>query len=336
MKLPDGKIPTDILREVVFKHLGAKRNEVVLGPSTGIDGAVVDIGNRSLISSMDPITGALDRIGWLAVNINANDVATFGVEPAFFLSCIMLPKNSDREMVEAISVQMGEAAKKLGVAIVGGHCEITQGLRNPIIVGCMMGETEKGNYVTAAGAKPEDVLILTKSTGIEGTAILASDREDKLRKSMDQKMLRSAKRFYDQVSVVEEAITAFKTGGVDAMHDPTEGGVVGGIYEMADASKLGVRIVEGKITIRPETLEICKFFKINPLQLISSGALLIAVRPNAAGKVIENLHKKRIESSIIGNFVEDVKDRVLVRNDGAIQALPKPASDQLWLALQRK
>src|SRR5674476_1262723 len=132
---------------------------------------------------MDPITGAVERVGWEAINVNANDVATFGVDPAFFFSCIMLPENAHSKIVETISSQMHNAAKELGIAIVGGHCESTPGLANPIVVGCIMGLTEKGKYVTAAGAKAGDKLILTKSAGIEGTAILASDREAELAKT---------------------------------------------------------------------------------------------------------------------------------------------------------
>ena len=243
MKLPPGKIPVDILREVVFKNLGAERKEVTVGPAAGIDGAVIDLGGKSLIVSMDPITGAIERIGWLAVNVNANDIATFGVEPAFLFSCIMLPEKSDRKLVETISTQMHAAAKNLGIAIVGGHCESTMGLTNPIVVGCIMGTTEKGRYVTAGGAKPGDKLILTKSAGIEGTAILASDRERELKKTLSSRELQKAKDFYNQISIVKDALTAYKTGGVHAMHDPTEGGVAGGIHEIADASGLGVKLL---------------------------------------------------------------------------------------------
>jgi hydrogenase expression/formation protein HypE len=139
MKLPPGKIPVDILKEVVFKNLGAERKEVIIGPSAGIDGSVLDLGDKSLIVSMDPITGAVERIGWLAVNVNANDVATFGVEPVFLFSCIMLPENADKKLVETISSQMNTAAKDLGIAIVGGHCESTPGLSNPIVVSCILG-----------------------------------------------------------------------------------------------------------------------------------------------------------------------------------------------------
>lgn len=153
LRLPKGKISAEILREVVFQNLGAKRKEVVLGPSLGIDGAIIDVKNKSLIVSMDPITGATERIGWLAVNVNANDVATFGCPPAFLLSCILLPENSDKTSIETISTQMNKAATDLGIAIVGGHCEVTHDLANPIVVGCIIGITEKGDYVTAGGAR---------------------------------------------------------------------------------------------------------------------------------------------------------------------------------------
>jgi hydrogenase maturation factor len=336
MKLPHGKIPIDVLKDVVFRNLGVKREEVVLGPSAGIDGAVIRAGNRSLIVSMDPITGALERIGWLAVNVNANDIATFGVEPAFLFSCILLPEGADKKIVETICVQMNKAAEELNIAIVGGHCEVTPGLATPIVVGCTMGITEKENYVTAGGAKSGDTLILTKSAGIEGTAILASDREKKLSIAMSEEMLQSAKGFFNRISVAKEALTAFKTGGVDAMHDPTEGGIIGGVYEMAEASNLGMRILEEKIPVQPETARICKFFDIDPLQLISSGALLIAAKPKATSTIIEKLEQKNIQASVIGEFLKDPSDRTLVKRNGALQVLPKPASDHLWMALSRE
>ena len=292
MKLPPGKIPIDILKDVVFKNLGATRSEVILGPAAGVDGAVLDVGTKNAIVSMDPITGAVERIGMEAININANDVATFGVEPAFFFSCIMLPENADSKIIDAISTQMHNAAKELGIAIVGGHCEVTPGIANPIVVGCIMGLTEKGKYVTAAGAKTGDKIILTKTAGIEGTAILATDREEQLQKVFSQSLLDSAKQFYNQISVVKDALTAYRTGGVHAMHDPTEGGILNGIHEMADAANLGARILEEKITIEPETAKLCRFYEIDPLQLISSGALLIAADPEAAPKIIENLARR--------------------------------------------
>jgi len=336
MKLPPGKIPADILKEVVFKNLGALRNEVVVGPSAGVDGAVLDLGDKSLIVSMDPITGAIERIGWLAINVNANDVATFGVEPAFLFSCMMLPENADRKLVEIISSQMNIAAKELGIAIVGGHCESTPNLSNPIVVGCILGLTEKGSYVTAAGAKPGDKLILTKSAGIEGTAILATDRERSLKKIMTKMVLQTAKSFYNQISVVKEALIAYKTGGVHAMHDPTEGGVVGGIHEMADASNLGVRISEGTIPVKPETAQICSYFQIDPLQLIGSGALIISAGTQSAEGIVKNLQSVGVQATVIGEFLENPGIRILTKENGETKTLQRPISDHLWTALGQK
>lgn len=335
MKLPPGKIPIEILKEVVFKNLGAERGEVIIGPAAGIDGAVLDVGNKNAIVSMDPITGAVERIGWEAININANDVATFGVEPAFFFSCLLLPENADSKIIETISTQMNNAAKELNIAIVGGHCEATPGLTNPIVVGCAMGLTEKGKFITAAGAKAGDRLILTKSAGIEGTAILATDREEQLKKVFTPAILESAKRFSNQISVVKDALTAYKTGGVHAMHDPTEGGVLNGIHEMADAASLGARVFEDKIMVEPETAKICRFFEIDPLQLISSGALLIAAGKEAANEIVDSLSQEHIYADVIGEFNPNPNKRLLMHKDDTVEMLPRPASDHLWLALTR-
>ena len=335
MALPPGKIPIDMLKEIVFKNLGAKRDEIVIGPSSGIDCAVIDVGGKSLVISMDPITGALEIVGYLAVNVNANDVATFGCQPLFLVSCILLPEKSEKKAVEIITSQMNEAAKDLGIAIIGGHCETTPGLSHPIVVGCMMGITEKGKYVTAAGAKPGDLLILTKSVGIEGTAILATDRETQLKRALGSRLLERAKGFYKQISVVKDAMTAFNTGGVHAMHDPTEGGVAGAVHEMADASKLGVKISEGKIHVQPETLRICQAYDIDPLQLIASGSLLIAAKPNFAGRIVKNLRKERIHAEIIGEFLSSPEKRLIARKNGKAETLQRPLTDQLWQALER-
>ncbi|MEM2537447.1 MAG: AIR synthase family protein [Candidatus Bathyarchaeia archaeon] len=336
MKLPTGKVPIEVLKKIVFKNLGAKRLEVVLGPSVGFDGAVLDLGCKSLIVSMDPITGTVERIGWLAVHVNANDVATFGVEPAFFSSCILLPEHADEQTVKTICSQMNKASKDIGMAIIGGHCEVTPNLSNPIVIGCAMGTTEKGKYVTAGGAKPGNKLILTKSAGVEGTAILATEHYNLLLKNgLSPSLLKGAQRFFEKISVVKEAILAFKTGGVTAMHDPTEGGILGGVHEMADASELGVKIFEEKIPVAVETIEICRFYGIDPLQLISSGALLIASREGQAEKIVEELGKNGIDAAIIGEFLPSKRQRLLIRKNGEITPLPRPEADHLWLALAK-
>ena len=319
----------------MFKYLGFKRKEVILGPSLGEDGAIVEIGNKVIVSSVDPITGAIERIGWLAVNICANDVATFGAPPAFFSSCILLPENSNTYVLEEICGQIDKAAKNLGIAVIGGHSEITPGILNPIVVGHCMGITTKNGYVTTGGAKPGNSMILTKTAGIEGTAILATDYYKVLKEKIDPKILDSAKKFFESISVVKDAILAFNTGGVNAMHDPTEGGVIGGIHEMADASKVGVKVFEDKVPIAEETVEICRFFGIDALYLISSGTLLIAAEKEKEDEIIRVLRKNGVKASVIGEFTSNPNKRVLVRKDGVEVELPKPEMDHLWIALEK-
>lgn len=335
MKLPAGKVPPKILKEVIFGYLGTKRKGVVVGPSYGLDGAVVRIGDKLLVTSMDPITGALERIGWLAVNINANDVATFGVQPAFFSSCLLLPESASEETVEIICKQIDLGAKKLGMAVTGGHSEATPNLPFPIVVGCCMGIAEEGGYVTAKGAEVGNTLILTKSVGLEGTAILATDRYAQLARKIEESTLKRAKDFFSRISVVEEARLAFDTGYVTAMHDPTEGGVAGGIHELADASNLGFKVYEERVLIAEETLEICKFFQIDPLQLIASGSLLIAVEKSSTGRVVEVLERNKIASAVIGELLPSPKKRLLIRKDGSVGELARPISDDLWQALEK-
>jgi hydrogenase maturation factor len=335
MKLLTGKVPKKILEKIILKYLGSKRKEVILGPALGEDGAVIKVGGKLIVSSVDPITGAIEQIGWLAVNICANDVATFGVKPAFFSSCILLPRNADEKILETICKQIDLATKKLEMAVIGGHSEITPDLTSPVVIGHCMGIAEKNRYVTSSGAKAGDHLILTKSAGIEGTAILATDKYEVLKNHLNEKLLASAQRFFEKISVVEEALLAFKYKGVKAMHDPTEGGVAGGIHEMADASEVGVEIFEEKIPVARETLEICKFFKIDPLQLISSGTLLIATKPSQSQEIVEKLKANGIQARVIGKFVRNKEERKLIKKDGKIKKLVRPKFDHLWKALQK-
>jgi hydrogenase maturation factor len=195
--------------------------------------------------------------------------------------------------------------------------------------------TEKGQYLTAAGTKAGDKLILTKSAGIEGTAILASDREAELKEILGDAMFKNAKKFYSQISVVKDALTSCRSGGVHAMHDPTEGGVAGGIHEMSDAAGLGARVFEEKIAVKPETARICSYFKIDPLQLIGSGALLVAADPEKASEIIANLKREQIQAAVIGEFLADASQRLLVLKNGKTQVLSRPKSDHLWRALSR-
>jgi hydrogenase expression/formation protein HypE len=330
-----GKVPTEVLEKIVFRNLGAKRDDVVLSPSIGEDAAIVQAGNEVLAISSDPITGAEEWLGWLAVHVSANDVATRGVQPRWFNSIILLPKNSTTELIEKICTQMDKAARQLNVAIIGGHCEVTPGIEHPIVSGCAIGVAEDGKYVSSSGAKIGDRIILTKGTGIEGTAILASDRREELLEVFDESFLKKAENFFEKISVVKDAITAFRIGGVSAMHDPTEGGVAGGLHELADAANIGFQVYEKEILIPEETSKICAHFEVDPLQLISSGSLLIVAEEEKTGEIISSLSRNGVQASIIGEVTEPALGRNFVTKTGEKTELVRPVSDHLWKALAK-
>jgi hydrogenase maturation factor len=336
MSFPLGKVPIEVLQKIVFRNLGAMRNDVILSPAVGEDAAIVRVGEEVLAIATDPITGAEEWLGWLAVNVSANDVATCGVRPRWFTSCILLPESSREELVEKICSQMDKAARQLGIAIIGGHCEITPGLEHPIVTGCSMGVAENGKYVTTSGAKIGDNIIMTKGMGIEGTAILASDRRKELLKVFDEDFVKKAEDFFTKISVVNDALTAFQTGGVSAMHDPTEGGVAGGLHELADAANVGFQVYEEKILVSEETRKICAHFEIDPLQLISSGSLLIVAEKEKTEEIVNRLSQNDVPASVIGEVKKPEFGRKIVSKTGKKVDLVRPISDHLWAALEKR
>ncbi|MCX8191198.1 MAG: AIR synthase related protein, partial [Nitrososphaerales archaeon] len=221
MRLPLGKLPLPILEKYVLKRRGRESPNCIVGPGPGIDFSVIKLNKRYLIVSSDPITGAEKDVGWLAVNVSANDVATSGARPQYASSIILFPENSDIEMIDTITQQIDRAAKSLGISIVSGHSEITPRLDRPIIIMTTFSITDR--YVTAKDARVGDCILMTKSAGIEGTSILAETFKDKLAQ-IDKNSLIKASKMIEKISIVKEAVRAFATGCVHAMHDPTEGG----------------------------------------------------------------------------------------------------------------
>ena len=330
-----GKIPYQTLIDTVFKHLGVKSDRLIVGPAIGEDAAIIAIGKKAIVVTTDPVTGALENMGWISVHVNANDVATRGVRPQWYLCSILLPEKCRKNMLENIMRQIDRAAKELRVTVVRGHTEITPGLTRPLVIGFMIGETEKGRYVTSHGADPGDVIVLTKEAGLEGTAILATDLAHVLRKGIDEKVLIAARRFVRRISVVKDSQVAMSTGGVKAMHDVTEGGIVSGVWELAEASKCGCVIDGSKIPLAPETETICRYLKIDPLKVMSSGALLMAVRPNKANAILSNLNKAGVRATSIGKMVSLRKGRVIVQKNGKVMRLTPPRRDHLYIALEK-
>jgi hydrogenase maturation factor len=296
----------------------------------GCDAAVISFGDRYLVAKSDPITFAGREIGWYAVHVNANDVACTGASVRWFLATLLLPEGgTDASLVDAIMAQISSACCELNVVLVGGHTEITHGLDRPVVAGCMLGEVAPERLVRSDGALPDDVLLLTKGIAVEGTAIVARERADGLA-GVDAPLIERARRFLYEpgISVVRDAGLATRAGEVHAMHDPTEGGLATGLWEMAEASGVGLEVDEEAIPVLAETEALCAVLGLDPLGLIASGALLLAVTPRDAAPVLAALKEGGIDGARIGRVVEQRRG-VLLRGAKGERPLPRFERDEI-------
>jgi hydrogenase maturation factor len=302
---------------------------VIVGPRLGEDAAVIDMGDRYLVATSDPVTFATADLGWYALQVNANDVAVRGARPRWFLATLLLPEGrTDEAAVTEMFAQLGAACEELEVALVGGHTEVTYGLDRPIAVGTMLGEVAKDRLVTTGGARIGDAVVLTKGIPLEGAAIIAREREaELLALGMPAAMVSRARGFLRRpgLSVVPEAEIACELATVHAMHDPTEGGLATALHELAGAAGVGLRIDRSRIPLIPEGRELCRAFGLDPLGTIASGALLMTLDPAEAGAVIHALAREGIDSHFIGQVVPPGEGVMLV--DGARQE-PMPLFEQ--------
>jgi len=329
-----GKVPPEILEKIVYAKLGASDPDVILGPKLGEDAAVIRIGDKVLIAATDPITGSISDVGRLSVIVNANDIAAFGIAPRWFLATILLPVDSTPDHLQQIMEQIDDTCQNLGIAVAGGHSEITEGIDRPIITGFMMGLTDEGKYVTSSGAKPGDAIIVTKTIALEGTLILATEGEEFLANKIPYTTLIHAKNLKSQLCVVVEGVAAFETGYVSAMHDPTEGGLSNGLHELCDASNVGFEIYSDAIPIDDSTFEICTALDVSPMELISSGCMIICCRNEHVNEVVNTIRSRGVMPTVIGQIVEDPKRRILVTDSDGIP-LERPTTDALWDALKK-
>ncbi|MFQ6080837.1 MAG: AIR synthase family protein [Candidatus Bathyarchaeia archaeon] len=330
-----GKLDPNLLKQIVFGCLGSPDPRVIVGPRIGEDAAVIDFRDRVLVIHSDPITGAIENIGWLAVNVCANDIATRGVRPLWILVVMLLPQNLGSAPLRKITSQIDKAAKELGIAVIGGHSEFTPSLKRPILIATAIGEAEKGRFVSSSGAKVGDCIIVTKGAAIEGTAILSTEFAELLEAKVGRALVRRAQNFIKMVSVVEDALTAVKVGGVNAMHDATEGGIAGGLQEVAWASNVGIIAHEESVLIYEETRAVCNALNVDPLKTISSGALIISARQEKAEEIVSALKKKDIQAAVIGKIVNRKEGSYILRRDGTKLDLTKPVKEELWGPLER-
>lgn len=297
-----GKLNPEQLRDLFFSFLGKKDETVIIGPQIGEDAAVIQIDpDTVLVIHTDPITGAQENIGWLSVHIVANDISVRGVKPRWLLPVILLPEGLDTKIVRKIAEQIDLAAKEIDAAIVGGHTEYTAGIDRPIISMTAVGIGKKSSFIATRNAKVGDLVLMTKTAAIEGTAILAHDFYYDLREAgVNEKILSSARQFISKVSVVREALLLADKGDVNSMHDPTEGGILGGLLEIAYASGTTIYVYEELIPIAEETKIICDALKVDPYKLISSGVLLATLPRDKVEENIKVLRNSGLRAEIIG------------------------------------
>jgi len=326
---PLGKLPADYLDHLLGRYASSGQR-VVLGPGVGRDAVVISFSDRYLVAKTDPITFATDEIGWYAVHVNANDIACTGATARWFLATLLLPEgNTDEALVDTIFGQIADACRELDIALVGGHTEITYGLDRPIVVGCMLGEVTPERLVRPEGAQPGDALILTKGIAVEGTAIIAREKEGELVELGHSLLERCQGFLYEPgISVVRDAAVATAAGAVHAMHDPTEGGLATGLWELAQAAEVGLEVDEAAIPILPETQMVCARLELNPLGLIGSGALLLAVAPGDTPAVLTALEEAGIAATRIGRVVARERGIVL-RGAAGDRPLPRFERDEI-------
>ncbi len=330
--LPLGKLPMNTLKKCVLSHVIVD-SSVLLPPRVGEDGTVLKLSDNLIIAAADPITGATEKAGWLSVHVNANDVAVHAAYPRWFLVTILLPEGANEPLIEDIMNGILKALREVDACLVGGHTEVTSRVVEPVIVGTMIGEPMiKGTYITSGGAEPGDAIILTKGAGIEGTLILATDFKERLQKEVGEDVLNRALMYERMISVLPDVKQIIKVGieNVTSMHDATEGGVLGAVYELAEASGRGFLIYEDKVIINPETRRICEVLKVDPLKLISSGSLIATVKKNKAKEAIALLRAAGIRAAVIGKILERPSERILVRRNGEEVSLKEPPLDELW------
>ena len=317
MKIKSGKLPAPLLKKLLSK-IKQKDQRVLLGPKLGEDAALIDFGNTILAAKTDPITFATDLIGWYLVQVNINDLAVVGATPKWMLATLLLPEGIDEAQVTNIFHDLIDATEKQGVTLIGGHTEVTPGITKSIAVGTLLGELDPKDIIMTAGIKDGDNIILTKGVAIEGTSLLCRESEDALLNAgVHKDIIDSGKAmlFDPGISVRLDAEIARKTVSVNAMHDPTEGGLATALHEMASASGLGITVKSSEISIFKESKIVCDALGLNPLGLISSGALLVAVNPDESQKLITAFKKHDIMAKIIGTATNKHKEVRIIKNN---------------------
>lgn len=321
-----GKVSETVLKRSIFKQIHTKRDEVLLGAGVGEDCAAVKLSPGEIfVISTDPITGTVKDVGMLAIQITANDLASSGAEPVGVMLTVLLPEEIEEEDIREMMRQVEEACAHFHIQVMGGHTEVTRAVTQPVISVTGVGKVREDRLVSTAGAKPGQDILVTKWIGIEGTSIIAKEKEKELLERFSQAFVDKAKGFDQYLSVLPDSRIAVEHG-VSAMHDVTEGGIYGALWEVAEASGIGLEIDLKAIPIRQETIEICEYFELNPYYLISSGCMLMAA--DQGHDLVRKLEAAGIPAAVIGKATDGKARRIW--NGGEESYLERPKTDELY------
>lgn len=330
--LKTGKLDSKLLEEIVFENIKFRRPEVLTRPGIGEDCAVVDFGSYECILSTDPITAAINDIGRLAMHVSCNDVASNGVEPLGIMLAVLLPEGTTEAEINEMMRQAGEVSEELGVEIIGGHTEITAAVNKPVIVSTAIGRGKKWASQNAENMRPGDLIYITKTAGLEGTGIIAWDKAEDLREFLSEEELDHAKSLISRVSVVKEGVLAGRVG-TNGMHDVTEGGILGAVWEMCQVAKTGAEVWLDKIPVEDVTRKICDEYDIDYLRLISSGSMMIMVAPPKKEEMEKIMAENQIQFTNIGIIRNRHEGICMMVEDEKIEIAP-PASDEIYKAVK--
>lgn len=302
--MEQGKLSSGDLKRLILEKLQNSRKELLVEPHIGEDCAVLDFGDHVCVLSTDPITGAEKDAGSLAVQVSANDVASCGVEPMAMMVTFLVPPDADMEAVEHTIEDLIATAKQLNIAIAGGHTEITDAVNRIVVSTTVLGKSERQNVVLSAGAKPGDAIILTGYAAREGTKILLSDYKDQLEQVLDDEERTQGKALVEDLSVVREGLIGAKNGA-SAMHDATECGVIGAVFEMCEASGTGAYLEEEQIPVHSITQKIADALGVDPLKLIASGSMLVCIGQSDKQRLLDAYGEAGILASEIGTMAQE-------------------------------
>jgi hydrogenase maturation factor len=340
-----GKVSREAFDRVILPHLGRRNADVLVGPQHGVDVGVIDIGGgRVMAMTSDPVfivpQYGWKRAAWFAVHILASDAATSGLAPKFMAVDLNLPLSMRAEELSEMWTTFSDECDRLGIAIVAGHTGRYAGCDYPMVGGAtVMSVGPEDRYVTPRGARPGDKVIITKGAAIEASGLFAVTFPDKVAGAYGGDFAREAERLFYQMTVVKDCLTAVEVGvrdeGITAMHDATECGVWGGLFEVAEASGVGMTIDKGAIIVQEAVEKICALFEIDPYTSISEGTLVVTCRPKKAGAVVSRLSEKGVAASVVGEVVPKEKG-ITYSEGGKAVTLEHPKVDPFWGAFDRE